>query len=41
MIPEKDGSLVVLQLNADAPLGQDDVILEAAKVIDAETKITA
>jgi len=41
VIPEKDGSLVVLQLNADAPLGQDDVILEAAKVIDAETKITA
>ena len=41
VIPEKDGSLVVLQLNADAPLGQDDVILEAAKVINAETKITA
>ena len=41
VIPEKDGSLVVLQLNADAPIGQDDVILEAAKVINAETKITA
>jgi hypothetical protein len=41
VIPEKDGSLVVLQLNADAPLGQDDVILEAATVIDAQTKITA
>lgn len=41
VIPEKDGSVVVLQLNADAPIGQDDVILEAAKVINAETKITA
>jgi len=41
VIPGKDGSVVVLQLNADAPIGQDDVILEAAKVINAETKITA
>jgi len=41
VIPEKDGSLVVLQLNADSPMGQDDVILDAAKVLDAETKITA
>lgn len=39
VIPEQDGSLVVLQLNADAPEGQDDVVKEAAKVIEADTKI--
>ena len=40
VIPGKDDALYVLQLNADAPLGQDQVILEAAKVIDAGTTIT-
>lgn len=39
VIPEKDGSVVVLQLNADAPNGQDGVIKDAAKVIEADTKI--
>lgn len=36
----KDGALFVLQLNADAPIGQDDVIRQAADVINRETKIT-
>lgn len=40
VIPEKDGSLVVLQLNADAPEGQENVVKEAATVIEADTKIT-
>ncbi|MCB0931806.1 MAG: LpqN/LpqT family lipoprotein [Mycobacterium sp.] len=39
VIPKGD-ALFVLQLNADAPLGQDDVIKEAAGVINRETKIT-
>lgn len=40
VIPEKDGSLVVLQLNADAPAGEEDAVREAAKVIEAQTTIT-
>ncbi len=41
VIPGTDGAIFVLQLNADAPEGQDQVILDAAKVIDQQTKITA
>ena len=37
----KDGALFVLQLNADAPLGQEDVVREAARAIDAGSTITA
>lgn len=37
----KEGALFVLQLNADAPLGQDDVIRQAADVINKDTTITA
>lgn len=40
VIPGKD-ALFALQLNADALDGQQDVILDAAKVIDEQTKITA
>jgi len=40
VIPGKD-ALFVLQLNADALDGQQDVILDATKVIDEQTKITA
>ena len=40
VVPGKDGALFVLQLNADAPLGQDDVVHTAAKVIDQGTRIT-
>lgn len=39
VIPGKDG-LFALQLNADALDGQQDVIVDAVKVIDAQTKIT-
>lgn len=39
VIPAKDG-LFALQLNADALDGQQDVILDAAKLIDQQTKIT-
>lgn len=37
----KDDAVYVLQLNADAPLGQDDVIHDAAKEIAKGTTITA
>ena len=40
VIPGKDGALFVLQLNADAPEGQQDAVLAAAKVIITESKIT-
>ena len=40
VIPGKDNSVFVLQLNAIAPDGQGDIIREAAKVIDSDTKIT-
>lgn len=40
VIPGKDGAVFVLQLNADAPLGQDQVILDAGEVIDRDTTIT-
>ena len=40
VIPGKDGALFVLQINADAPLGQDGAVIEAAKVINADTRIT-
>ena len=39
VIPGKD-ALFALQVNADALDGQQDVILDAAKVIDEQTKIT-
>jgi hypothetical protein len=39
VIPGKDG-LFALQLNADAPDGQQDIIIDAVTVIDAQTKIT-
>jgi hypothetical protein len=40
VIPGKDGAVFVLQLNADAPQDQGQVIRDAAKVINADTKIT-
>ena len=40
VIPGNDDAWYVLQLNADAPLGQDQVILEAGKVIDQGTTVT-
>ena len=40
VIPGKDG-LFVLQLNADARQSEKDVVIEAAKIIDEQTKITA
>ena len=40
VIPGKDGAIFVLQLNADAPKDQGQVIRDAATVINAETKIT-
>ncbi|MFM8598981.1 MAG: LpqN/LpqT family lipoprotein [Mycobacterium sp.] len=40
VIPAKDGGIFVLQINADAPLGQDQVVLDAAKVINEKTTIT-
>jgi len=39
VVPGKD-ALFVLQLNAVAPDGQEGVILDAAKLIDEQTKIT-
>lgn len=39
-IPGKDG-LFVLQLNSDALQAEQDVVIEAAKLIDEQTKITA
>lgn len=39
VIPGGDG-LFVLQLNADAPEGQKDVVIDAANIIDEQTKIT-
>ncbi|MHA7664188.1 envelope biogenesis lipoprotein LpqN [Mycolicibacterium sp. HS_4_1] len=40
IIPAKD-ALFVLQLNADALQGQEQVVIDAADVIEAQTKITA
>jgi len=39
VVPDKD-ALFVVQLNAVAPDGQENVILDAAKLIDEQTKIT-
>lgn len=39
VIPARD-ALFVLQLNADAPRGQEQVVIDAADIIDAQTKIT-
>jgi hypothetical protein len=39
VIPGKD-ALYVLQLNADAPQGEENVVIDAAKIIDEQTKIT-
>ena len=40
VVPGKDGSVYVVQLNADAPQDQGQVVRDAAKVINADTKIT-
>ena len=40
VIPGKDGALFVLQLNADAPEGQQQVVLDAAKVLNADSTVT-
>ena len=40
VIPGKDGAVFVLQFNADAPQDQGQVVRDAAKVINADTKIT-
>lgn len=39
VIPGND-ALFVLQLNGDAPEGQKDVVIDAAEIIDEQTKIT-
>lgn len=39
VVPGKD-ALFVLQLNSDALESEEDVVIEAAKLIDAQTKIT-
>lgn len=39
VIPGKDGTLWVLQLNGDAPAGQEQVVIDAAKVIRDKTTI--
>jgi hypothetical protein len=36
-----NGALFALQLNADAPQTQEAVVVDAAKIIDEQTKITA
>jgi len=36
-----NGALFALQLNADAPQDQEAVVIDAAKIIDEQTKITA
>lgn len=41
VIPAAGGGVFVLQLNADAPIGQDQVIRDAANVINEKTVITA
>ena len=40
VIPAKDG-LFVLQLNGEAPQGQEQVVIDAANVIREQTQITA
>lgn len=40
IIPAPGGGLFVLQLNADAPEGQEEVVHEAAKVINRDSKIS-
>ncbi len=40
VVPGKDGALYVLQLNAVTLEGQEDVVLDAAKLIDEKTTIT-
>jgi hypothetical protein len=40
VIPGKDGMLWVLQLNGDAPAGQEQVVIDAANVIRDKTTIT-
>jgi len=40
VIPGRDGSVFVVQLNADAPQDQGQVVRDAARVINADTKIT-
>jgi len=39
VVPGKD-ALFVLQINAEAPDGQQDVVIDAANLIDEKTKIT-
>ena len=40
VIPGKGGAVFVLQFNADAPQDQGQIVRDAAKVINADTKIT-
>ncbi len=40
IIPGSDGALFVLQLNADAPEGEEQVVRDAAQVIRSDTTIT-
>lgn len=40
LIPGKD-ALFVLQLNGESPAGQEQVVIDAAKIIREQTKITA
>ena len=40
VIPSKDGAVFVVQLNADAPQDQGQVVRDAAAMINADTKIT-
>lgn len=40
VIPGKDGKLFVLQLNGDAPAGQEQVVVDAARIIREKTTIT-
>lgn len=40
VVPGKDGAIYVVQLNADSPADQSDVVKAAAKVILEQSKIT-
>jgi len=40
VVPGKDGAVFVVQANADAPQDQGQIVRDATKVINADTKIT-
>lgn len=40
VIPGREGALFVLQLNADAPAGQEQAVRDGARVIERDTTIT-